>query len=259
MTEKEIEDLSKYFRLIRYRDQGDIFLEEFNELQDIIKKYPLARAMEEDYYLFLKGQIPEEEYQRRLNSNKQKVQKEIAIKQAKKVVSTSKRYIDCDGVLIDTETGLFDDYYLMKQSNPDLHKREYLQNFDWRYWINHAPILGDSINLLKSYDPKNTDILTAVHSLKEAEAKIDYFRGKRVQNNIIFVPAGIPKSQIVNALNCILVDNSDSNLQNWDYNFGIPFSYGNPESSFETIDSLDEVLNPKRLEKRLIKIFENKS
>ena len=258
MTDQEIDDLSQYFRFIRYRNQGEMLLEEYDALQDIVKKYSAAREMEDAYFLFLQGKISEEEYQERLDVYRQQLQNEVAKKQAKKIVTSSKIYVDCDGVLLDTESGLFDDYYLLKEKNPDLHKREYLQNLDWRYWIYHAPILGDSINILRSYDPKKTDILTVVHSLKEAEAKIDFFRGKKVQNNIIFVPAGISKSQVVSALNCPLVDNSDSNLQNWDYNFGIPFSYGNPKSSFEMIDSLDEVLNDQKIEKRLIKMFTKK-
>ena len=46
-----------------------------------------------------------------------------------------KKYIDCDGVILDTETGLFDEYDILKKDNPELKRRVYLQNLDWKYWI----------------------------------------------------------------------------------------------------------------------------
>ena len=38
MSEEEKNDISRYFRLIRYRDDGDILLDEYEELNSIIKK-----------------------------------------------------------------------------------------------------------------------------------------------------------------------------------------------------------------------------
>ena len=161
------------------------------------------------------------------------------------------KYIDCDGVILDTETGLFDEYNILKKDNPELKRRVYLQNLDWEYWIEQAAILNDALNILKNYDPTNTHILTKVHSLNEAIAKINYFRNKKIKNNIIIVPDGISKSQIVNPFGNILIDDSNNNLLDWEENFGIPYYFGNIESKFEKIDSLDDVLNPKKLEFRL--------
>ncbi len=62
MTEEEIKDLSKYFRLSMYRDEGDILLEEFEELNDIIKRSPYARFQEEARFKWLKGTLTDEEY-----------------------------------------------------------------------------------------------------------------------------------------------------------------------------------------------------
>ena len=90
-----------------------------------------------------------------------------------------KKYIDCDGVILDTETGLFDKYDMLKKDNPELKRRVYLQNLDWEYWIEQAAVLNDAINILKNYNPKDTSILTKVHSLNEAVAKIKYFRCKK--------------------------------------------------------------------------------
>ena len=161
------------------------------------------------------------------------------------------KYIDCDGVVLDTETGLFDEYYILKKENPKLKKKVYLNNIDWKYWIEQALVLNDAIEILKNYDPRDTNILTKVHSLNEAVAKINYFRDKKVRNNIIIVPNEFNKSQIVDPFGNIIVDDSNSNLVDWNDNYGIPFYFGNEESEFEKIESLEDILNPKKLELRL--------
>ena len=162
-----------------------------------------------------------------------------------------KKYIDCDGVILDTETGLFDEYDMLKKDDPELKRRVYLQNLDWEYWVEQAAVLNDAINILKNYDPKDTCVLTKVHSLNEAVAKINYFRCKKVRNNIIIVPDGINKSQIVDPFGNILVDDSNSNLVDWEENLGIPYYFGSGQSEYDKIDTLDDILNPKKLELRL--------
>ncbi len=162
-----------------------------------------------------------------------------------------KKYIDCDGVILDTETGLFDEYYENKKRNPELNKRLYLQQLNWIYWINQAKILNDSIEILKNYDCLDVDILTKVHSLQEGIAKIKYFRDQKLKNNIIIVPDGISKSTIVNASGNILVDDNVSNLDDWNSNKGISIYYGLSKNEYPKINSLDEILNPLKLEKIL--------
>ena len=161
------------------------------------------------------------------------------------------KYIDCDGVILDTETGLFSEYDILKIDNPELKRRVYLQNLDWEYWIEQAAVLNDALNILKNYNPTDTHILTKVHSLNEAIAKINYFRNNKIKNNIIIVPDGISKSQIVNPFGNILVDDGNNNLVDWEENFGISYYFGNIESKFEKIDTLDDILNSKKLELRL--------
>ena len=162
-----------------------------------------------------------------------------------------KKYIDCDGVILDTENGLFDEYGLLLIDNPNLSMSEYLQNLDWESWIEQARVLNDAINILKNYDPRDTEILTRVSSLNEAIVKIKYFRSKGVKNNIIIVPEDIDKSQVVFPFENILVDDNPYNLRDWEKNFGIPYYFGNEPSRFEKVNSLDEILNPKKLSKKL--------
>ncbi len=130
-------------------------------------------------------------------------------------------------------------------------KKQYLEELNWEHWINHAKILNDSLEILKNYNPLNIDILTRVHSLQEAKAKIKYFREKNIKNNIIIVPNGILKSKIVNASGNILVDDCINNLEDWSYNKGVSIYYGLPNNEYPNINNLDEVLNSKKLERIL--------
>ncbi len=66
MTDEEIKDLYRYFRLDAYRDDPDyegILLEdEYYELEELTKKYPIINALENARYLPIRGKITEEEY-----------------------------------------------------------------------------------------------------------------------------------------------------------------------------------------------------
>ena len=61
------------------------------------------------------------------------------------------KYIDCDGVILDTENGLLDKFYELKKDNPNLKKREYLQQIDWSNWLNEAKVLKDAKNSATDY------------------------------------------------------------------------------------------------------------
>ena len=158
-------------------------------------------------------------------------------------------YIDCDRVILDTETGLLDMYEELKKDNPTLKKRIYLQELDWDKWLQQAKILNDAVNILKNYDPKDNKILTQVHSLKEGTSKINYFRNLRIKNDIIIVPCTLMKNQIVDAKNNILIDDSIKNLDNWYNASGIPIYYGNNISEYISVLSLEDVLSGKVLRK----------
>ena len=164
------------------------------------------------------------------------------------------KYIDCDGVILDTESGLFDEYHELKKLNPELKKRQYLHDKDWEYWIWQAGVIGDAINILKNYDPNGVEILTRVHSLQEARAKLNFFRNNGVRNNVIIVPDGYNKSGVVDAFNNVLVEDSNSNLDDWDSQHGIPIYFGTGESIYPKVTSLDTVLSDEKF-KSLVKKF----
>ena len=168
-----------------------------------------------------------------------------------------KKYIDCDGVILDTETGIFDRYYRLKEKYPDLRKLQYLQEMDWRGWLSQAKILGDSIEILKHYSPKDVHILTKVHSLQEATAKIEFFRNLSIKNDIIIVPNGISKSSVVEAKGNILIDDSNRNLEEWQKSGGISLYYGDKESTFFRATTIEDAINDQRINRIINKMVDD--
>ena len=62
MTKEEREELLQYFKLCSYRDSDIFLLEEYEELEEIIKRNETARYLEKVRYQYLKNIITEEEY-----------------------------------------------------------------------------------------------------------------------------------------------------------------------------------------------------
>lgn len=170
------------------------------------------------------------------------------------IVDKILKYIDCNGIIIDTEKGLFDEYHRIKQYNPNLTKKEYLEQVDWDEWVKKAPIVDDAIEVMKSHDASDTIILTKVSSLDEAVVKIDYLRNLEVRNTIGIVPYTLQKNQIAYAKGNILFDNSLNNLDYWYEAGGIPIYYSKEEHEFfPTTTSLEDVLSGKILDTPKVK------
>jgi hypothetical protein len=172
-----------------------------------------------------------------------------------------KMYIDCDGVILDTERGLFERLMLEQKRNPSLTELEYLQKLDWHSWLRQAGDINDSIYILNHHNPDSADILTTVQSIEEGFQKISYFRELGVKNNIILVPYQIKKCDIVNPSNHILIDNAcKRNLDPWFNNGGLPvlFTMKDEEQrqlfDYYSISSLEEAFIPDFENKVLQKI-----
>ena len=159
-----------------------------------------------------------------------------------------KKYINCDGVILDTKSGLFDRYYELKKQNPALNKRLYLQEFDWKKWINNVKVINNGIKILREYDFYENDILTRVHSMEEAVAKIEYFRERKIKNNIVIVPYGAKNSNVVSACANLLIDDNEISLREWQVQSGLGIYFGTDVSCYLTIHSLDEVLDRLKFE-----------
>ena len=133
------------------------------------------------------------------------------------------KYVDFDGVIMDTHDALFESWFKKPDylSLSEDEKIKYIQRRNWRMVINQSMIINDAIYILKHCDYRNTAILTKVHSLRnEAAAKIDFLRGQGIKQSIIIVPFGFKKTDVVEAEGCTLIDDCIANLDDWELDKG---------------------------------------
>ena len=165
------------------------------------------------------------------------------------------RYIDFDGVIIDTEDLLFEEWrkipnieYLTEED-----KIEYVKMANWKYIIENSPIINDSIYILKNIDPNNSTILTTVHSIEnEAYEKIIFLRKNGVKQQIITVPYTIKKNEMVIAKDNILIDDSLRNLTYWQIDGGYPMFFDKKENNIDSWGNYND-----KSYQRVLKINEN--
>ncbi len=153
------------------------------------------------------------------------------------------RYIDFDGVILDTDSLLFEEW----RKNPDRHllsekvKIEYIKRANWKYIVENSPIINDSIYILRNMDLNENAILTTVHSIEnEAQEKILYLRKNGVKLQIIVVPYTIKKNDIVNARGNILIDDSLRNLKYWKNDSGYPMFFDKKEDNYDSWNKYNE-------------------
>lgn len=146
-------------------------------------------------------------------------------------------YIDFDGVILDTEKLLFEEWEKDPErfSYPESQKIEYMQKADWEYIVNNSAVINDSIYNLQHMDLNNTAILTKVHSLSnEASAKTNWLRTNNIKQNVIIVPYNYKKTDIVNARHNILIDDYLNNLDDWAKNDGYPIFFDHDNDNYDS-------------------------
>ena len=132
-------------------------------------------------------------------------------------------YIDFDQVILATEEELFKEYLEKKAQGIKLDKQKYIEEFDWDWLVFNSEVIADAIEIIKSVP--NDKILTKVHSLKEASAKIKFLRANNVTNEIIIVPGNHKKTDLVSAKGNILIDDAVHNLDDWSNAGGIAYFF----------------------------------
>ncbi len=178
-----------------------------------------------------------------------------------------KLYIDCDGVLLDTIRVLYRDFDIYHKNKPLVSMTDWLKFIDWSKVLHEAGALNDSVEVVKTFpiDKYNISIkaqhgerkvkyvfkpidglaiLTTVQSSEEAFQKIKYIRELGIEHEIIIVPAGCDKNEVVPAKGNILVDDHKENLKKWQAAGGIAIQFHQTKKeseSFGVINSLSEI------------------
>lgn len=135
-----------------------------------------------------------------------------------------KKYVDCDGVIFDSEVWLFDEEYRSLKIKTEEEKIKYIQTKDWNEILNKSEIINDAINILKEL--KDVAILTKVHSMEnEGAAKINFLRSLGIKNEIILAPFTVKKTDVVDPIGNILIDDTIHNLDDWKEKGGIPIFF----------------------------------
>ena len=137
-----------------------------------------------------------------------------------------KKYIDFDGVIMDTYMPLFHDYFEKQGQGIYIDDTEHVINKNWQEVLNNSLVINNAIEIIKELNPNTTAILTRIHSLEnEGVTKIKYLRNNNVKCDIILVPYQVKKTDIVIAKNNILVDDAIFNLDEWQMAGGIPIFF----------------------------------
>ncbi len=147
------------------------------------------------------------------------------------------RYIDFDGVILDTEDILFYDWinHPERFNMPWDNVVRYIKRKNWQEILKNSNVINDSINILKNMDIDDTVILTKVHSLgNEGVAKINYLRELGVKQNIILVPFELRKCDVVQAKDNILIDDSLRNLMEWEEQGGYSMFFDKKENNIDS-------------------------
>lgn len=131
-----------------------------------------------------------------------------------------KIFLDLDGVILDSEKRVVD----LKKIYNDLSWDDFFNIIDWDKLLSESISINNSVEIINDIQKSknNISILTKVHTLLEAQAKINELRNKRnITIPIIIVPPHIRKSQIYIPTNGeILVDDSEKNIKDWNIKGG---------------------------------------
>lgn len=166
-----------------------------------------------------------------------------------------KTYIDFDGVIMDTETHLFDNYEAMAKRGLVKNDYEYVSRINFEEYLYNCDFIDGSLGYLIS----NPDaiILTKVCSLQEASAKVNILRKIGINNDFCFVPYGLKKDFIVDPANNILVDDTIHNLDSWVANGGKGYYFNFKNSEHDPWNNVntcyEEITNLQQLVSKRVK------
>ena len=148
---------------------------------------------------------------------------------------------DYDGVIGNTDEGLFDEYDILKQKRKSLTVVQYLVQMNWYEWLRKKGPKRDAFEVLKDHDPDIAPILTRCWSTKEGADKVKYIRENDNKNPINIVPNSLKKSLIICPKGNLLVEDELKNARDWINSGGSALMLDvGPYKECPTIHSIEE-------------------
>ena len=145
-------------------------------------------------------------------------------------------YIDFDGVILDTEDLIFEEWRKNpnRHSLPETEKIKYLKKVNWENVLKNSKPINNSINYLLAMNPNNTFILTKIHSLKEGTAKIKWIKKQNIKLKVILVPYYLKKADVVNPNENLLIDDCLKNLHEWECQNGKVIFFDKDDDNYDS-------------------------
>ena len=146
-------------------------------------------------------------------------------------------YIDFDGVILDTEELLFEDWRRIPDHKnlSEEAKIKYMKSQDWEYILKNSPVINDAVYYLNHMDPSKSIILTKIHSLEnEGAEKVKWKQQQGIKQTMILVPYNVRKCDVVEAADNYLIDDALFNLNEWLDLGGIPIFFDKDDDGYDT-------------------------
>lgn len=164
-----------------------------------------------------------------------------------------KVYIDFDGVILDTWNFIFSKYVEKYKTEEILEYKikQIMTELGWSQILKNSDVIQDSISKIQKLIEKyEVFILTKINSLEESIEKEKFLHNYGIYK-IICVPYEDNKSDFVNPMNSILIDDDLNNLDDWAKKGGKSLffqkdlksidSYGRVNTKYKIINNLEQI------------------
>jgi len=151
--------------------------------------------------------------------------------------------LDCDGVLLDSETRI----WKLRKEKSNLSWDDFFQIVDWEKLYQEAEEIENSLHIVRKLQKKghNLAILTKTHMIREGISKVKRLREEDITVPIIMVPPDIKKSEIyIPDKKSLLVDDNLKMVKDWREKGGeaILFDINNSSDEKQKVKSLKFLL-----------------
>ena len=129
-----------------------------------------------------------------------------------------KVFFDYDGVLVNSERLI-----VQKQKESNLSWKDFFEQLNWEELYESSSEINNAFEILRKLQEErnNLYVLTKIHSLIEANVKINLLREEKILIPVFVVPPHTKKSEIyIPDPKSLLIDDSKKNIDDWNNHGG---------------------------------------